>query len=604
MPSSSLIPRGLLDVWKPAKDLEYSHGLTGVDQDGNFRWVHVTIILFLAVLVPCLILCLINSVHRHVRHLSTLTNPSKQNFWKYPRTRWWPWMQRNIFTAPLWNKRHNRGFQISSAIDNGTLPGRWHAIILLVYISTNVAYCLALPWNRPEAASVSAALRGRSGTLAMLNLVPCILFALRNNPLIPLLGISYDDFNLFHRWSARIVIVEAIIHTLAWLVNAQSAGGWAAVNDALRQEESYTWGMVGTLAFFFILIQACSPLRHAFYETFLNIHRLLVILTLAGTYLHLERHGLPQLPWMWVIIAMWAAEWTVRLARIFYLNVSGRRITRIKVEAMPGEACRVTFDLVRPWTPRPGCHVHMYMPLLAWHSSHPFSVAWSPEDAVPVTEKEKTLSVLEGQDQPPTAHPTSKQISLICRARTGLTRKMYDRAAESPHETFYTWGFIEGPYGGHHSLDSYGTTVLVAGGVGITHQVMYIRHLIQGFHTGTTATQRILLVWTIPSSECLEWIRPWMDEILRQPGRKHCLRIKLFITRPKKKLENSVSTTVQMFPGRPNLKTILEEETRERVGAMAVTVCGSGAFSDEVRAATRVRMGDVSVDFVEEAFTY
>jgi hypothetical protein len=37
---------------------------------------------------------------------------------------------------------------------------------------------------------------------------------------------------------------------------------------------------------------------------------------------------------------------------------------------------------------------------------------------------------------------------------------------------------------------------------------------------------------------------------------------------------------------------------------MAVTVCGPGAFADEVRDAVRRRVKVGSLDFIEEAFTY
>ena len=133
---------------------------------------------------------------------------------------------------------------------------------------------------------------------------------------------------------------------------------------------------------------------------------------------------------------------------------------------------------------------------------------------------------------------------------------------------------------------------------------MYLRHLLEGAAAGTTATQRILLAWTVPDSECLEWVRPWMDSILRMSGRKRVLRIKLFISRPKGRVENLNSSSVQMFAGRMSAETILEQEVASRVGAMAVTVCASGAMADSVRAATRKFLEVGSVDFIEEAFTY
>jgi hypothetical protein len=49
------------------------------------------------------------------------------------------------------------------------------------------------------------------------------------------------------------------------------------------------------------------------------------------------------------------------------------------------------------------------------------------------------------------------------------------------------------------TLGSYGTVVLVAGGVGITHPIPFIRDLVAGYAEGTVATKRIVLVWVIKS---------------------------------------------------------------------------------------------------------
>ncbi|KAF1954814.1 hypothetical protein CC80DRAFT_517393 [Byssothecium circinans] len=595
----------ILKGWDAAAfgNLDFSHGLTGVDQDGNFLWVDTFLYMLAAMAAILLGMRITGMIWKQMRHLTVITNPERQTYWAYNTTAWWPWLNRHIMMAPLHKLKHNSGFQLSSAIDNGTLPGRLHFIMLVIYGGLNIAWCLALPWNNPESASVVAALRGRSGTLAALNLIPTILFALRSNPLIPLLQVSYDDFNLFHRWAGRISILEAIIHTACWLHNTLAGGGAEAVAKGLRQEMSYGYGMVSTVAFVVILITSPSPIRHAFYETFLGIHRVMIIVSGVGLYVHLEKHGLPQLPWMWLIMIFYAGELFMRTIYIIYYNFRFSRASRIKVEALPGEACRLTIDLVRDWHAKPGCHVHVYMPALSLWSSHPFSVAWA--DTPTPNSKTLTESALESGVPSPLARQTTRQISLICRARTGFTRKMYEKAcSKAPYTFFDTFGFIEGPYGGHHSLDSFGTAVLFAGGVGITHQVMYVKHLVNGYYTGTTATQRIVLCWTVPDAQSLEWVRPWMDQILRMPGRKQCLRIKLFISRPKGRIENKAGDSVVMYAGRCNAATEIEREFKSRVGAMAVTVCGSGGMADSVRAASRSWVEEGSVEFIEEAFTF
>lgn len=53
--------------------------------------------------------------------------------------------------------------------------------------------------------------------------------------------------------------------------------------------------------------------------------------------------------------------------------------------------------------------------------------------------------------------------------------------------------------GAIHSFDSYGSSVLIAGGIGITHSISYLRELVDGFSKGSVATRRITLLWVVRS---------------------------------------------------------------------------------------------------------
>ena len=71
----------------------------------------------------------------------------------------------------------------------------------------------------------------------------------RNNILISWIGLSFDTFNLLHRWFGRIVILEAIAHTLAWGASAFSAtGGWAAIKKAITTDPMIMYGFIVSLA--------------------------------------------------------------------------------------------------------------------------------------------------------------------------------------------------------------------------------------------------------------------------------------------------------------------------------------------------------------------
>jgi hypothetical protein len=59
-----------------------------------------------------------------------------------------------------------------------------------------------------------------------------------------------------------------------------------------------------------------------------------------------------------------------------------------------------------------------------------------------------------------------------------------------------------------------------------------------------------------------------------------------------------------MFPGRPNIDTLLGIEMENQVGTLGVSVCGPGALSDEVRRAVRNKQYNGNIEFVEEAFSW
>src|SRR5690606_24620046 len=144
----------------------------------------------------------------------------------------------------LWKKRHNREIKLSSAVNMGTLPSRFHTVLLSILIISNIVYMFVLNWQNDNMYAFCAELRGRSGTLAMVNMVPLIILAARNNLLIPWLKVSFDTYNLIHRWLGRLVVIETVIHTIAWLIVQVADGGWKSVSDRMAGESFIASGMV------------------------------------------------------------------------------------------------------------------------------------------------------------------------------------------------------------------------------------------------------------------------------------------------------------------------------------------------------------------------
>ena len=542
----------------------------------------------------------LNLLH-HIRRIANLnhgtSSDNKQRYFSIPDEKW-ARFKRYFIVAPLFRKRHNREFKLSAAINVGTLPSRAQSFMLVGYFVMNVVTCVMhINWT---AKTWLGDAYDRTGTLSVLNMIPLFVLAGRNNPLIWLLGISFDTYNLIHRWIGRIVVLEAVAHGAFWMaeqVVEDPAKGWETIKIYMAEPGGIIMtGTIGVCAFLVILLQSPSIVRHAFYETFLHAHIILAIVSIAVIWMHLD--GLPhQKQLLLPAMVCWIVE---RFIRIYLLvrNNLGSGVTKAEVEALPGDAVRITLRVAKPWKFKPGQHVYMYMPSVGLWTSHPFTLAWSQEvgDAM----GEKALPMAK-QDILSTK---TSSYSLIVRRRTGFTERMWQKAERSPGGKFMTIAFVEGPYG-NQSFQSYGTVMLFAAGVGITHQVPHVRDLVAAYSNGTCATREVVLVWIIQSPEHLEWIRPWMTSILGMDKRRDILKILLFVTRPRSTKEiHSPSSSVQMFPGKPDVGALIEKEQEKQVGAMAISCCGTGSLSDDLRSAMRERCQRTEIDFFEEAFSW
>ncbi|KAL8719162.1 MAG: hypothetical protein Q9225_003802 [Loekoesia sp. 1 TL-2023] len=540
-------------------------------------------------------------VIQSIRYIRTLTclNNDTQKYFKMPNLAFGA-IKQHLLYAPLFRRRHNRELHFAW-FHLGYIPTRFQSVFLAAVIAMNVTLSVwGIEWNGTRAAALSH-LRNRTGALSVVNMIPLVILAGRNNPLIGLLNISFDNFNLVHRWFGRIVVLQALAHTIAEVMKIVDKAGWKALQAAFQNSQMLITGLVATIAFVAIVLQASAALRHAFYETFLHLHIALVILSIVFLWKHLENTH-PQ-KYLLAVILLWAMERLIRLTSLVYRNV-GRGGTKAELELLPGDACRVTLKMVRPWTFQPGQYAFITVPSVGLWTSHPFSLAWSSsaaDDNQQDSEKGYKISpedILDNSNDKTT-------MSLIIRRRSGFTDKLFEKADRSTTGITTVTAFVEGPYGGHAVLHSYGTVMIFAGGVGITHQVPFVRDLVAGYASGTVAARKVILTWVIQSPEHLEWIRPWMTTILAMDKRRDILRIQLFVTQPRSTKEiHSPSATVQMFPGKPNVDTLIEMESENQIGAMGVSVCGTGGLSDDVRAAVRRRQGVRNIDFLEQGFTW
>lgn len=558
---------------------------------------------------------IVQITNTHVRLMATLNSTKEQQqYWTHDGSIWSK-LKKHLLVAPLIHKRHNREIQLSAAANVGIIPSRLHTVFLLFYLFSNILYCCLLDYRHQSRAALLAEARGRTGHLSVMNMIPLFLFSARNNPLVPLLAISFDTFNLFHRWIGRIVVIEAIAHTFIWGVNNYNALGLQGLSHRLWSDIFLLCGLISAVAMLAIMLLSISIIRHAFYESFLHLHQILAAATIIGVLLHCEMQALPQKPFIYAIISLWSVERLIRLWRIF-----SRRGCQVQIEALEGEACRVTFDMPGTWTRTPGCHIYAYIPAVSLWMSHPFSVAWVEQGpncnptSSPTPRNARLPTSFLSND--PEGHQetwlknTNTAISCIVASRSGMTAGLYRRARKSPTGIIRLSAFVEGPYGGLENLRSYGTVLLFAGGVGITHQLSHLHDLVRGFSDGRCSTRKVILVWSVQTQDQLKWVKPWLEEVLEMPMRESRVEIYFYVTRAIREEGDAVTVKetgglLQHIEfGRMYVGQIVGREFQERVGAMTVGVCGPGGLADDVRASARALMNHGKVDFWEEAFTW
>lgn len=158
---------------------------------------------------------------RYIRALACLNNSSQRYFLAPPPT--FAWIKQHLLYAPLFRSRHSREFRLFS-MNLGILPTRFQSLFLVGVVAMNVSYCVyGIPWHGAQQEKLGH-FRNRTGILSVVNMIPLVLLAGRNNPLIVALNISFDSFNLIHRSFGRLVMIEAVVHSIAHIMKVVDGG--------------------------------------------------------------------------------------------------------------------------------------------------------------------------------------------------------------------------------------------------------------------------------------------------------------------------------------------------------------------------------------------
>ncbi|KAL8953431.1 MAG: hypothetical protein Q9222_000705 [Ikaeria aurantiellina] len=452
------------------------------------------------------------------------------------------------------------------------IPTRGQAFFIFYLIAINIILsAVGYPSTQPNSwypsawgpeGELTTYFSNRTGVLSFANIALLFLYAGRNNVLLWVTNWSHGTFLLLHRWVAWIATIQAILHSLIYL-EIYAHNGTHATESKLSY---WIWGVVATLCMSILLPTSILPIRSKVYEVFLAWHVVLSILTLVGCLWHILQRFQYQWGyenWIYTAIAVWGFDGAMRLARLARNGIKTAKITIIDEDYV-----HVSIDNVSG-----SGHAYLYFPTLTWRiwENHPFSVASAvlPASTRPRMlkdadmEKSSNSSASSEHDGSERLHQSTPTIGLtfLLRTKMGITRQL------SRHATLPV--LVESGYGPHEDLSEYSSLICIAGGVGITACIPYLRA-----HPGA-----VKLFWGVRSSGIVDTMAPSLGEVERE----------VYVGR------------------RMDIGEVLDKELGSEKGSIVVLVSGPSEMADEVRCVFNgiaKRREGLRIKLVEEAFSW
>jgi hypothetical protein len=270
--------------------------------------------------------------------------------------------------------------------------------------------------------------------------------------------------------------------------------------------------------------------------------------------------------------------------------------------------------------------------------AHPFTIA---------SFDSSLLSTASAEDQSSgevlgSSAPFWKELVFFVNVQGGFTKKLKEVAAKKGTVKV----FVDGPYGPSPDLGSYDTSVLVAGGSGVSYTLPVFLNIIERVRKGKSSCTRVVFIWSIRGADYIQWIEEALIKAVQLAPPSLTVSIRIFITAPSSTMQpnpsreddSSISSStekkgspehtiirkdslslsfmslrgVKMENGRPNLDALLREEVDATSGRMSVSVCGSQGIARSVRHALRfpvsgpssILSGGPSVTLHVESFGY
>ena len=366
----------------------------------------------------------------------------------------------------------------------------------LLLVATHLVFILALEFvdNDTPGAQYWQALGVRAGWLAVAQMPLLILLIGKNNLIGLLTGVSYERLNVFHRWTARFLLLMAIFHF------AFQSTAWNEFGLMQLEWTTDTCPPTGIAAFAVLLwinLSTLAPFRHLSYEFFVVQHIVSFIGFIVAIMYHLPSTALWSRIYLYIPIALYLIDRIVRTVWVFMANA---RRSRALITPLEGGVTKVQIKTkgVKSWGP--GSHMLLHIPQFGFMQNHPATIVSTPEshngDLVFILKSHKgfTRRIMTGANS----------------SATALLLQTKNKEDQVPHtaEVVSHWAILDGPYGGSQSdFAAFDSACLIAGSTGVTFTLALLLDLADKASVKKLPLRRLHFVWCVKDSLWAGWAK-------------------------------------------------------------------------------------------------
>lgn len=206
--------------------------------------------------------------------------------------------------------------------------------------------------------------------------LPTVLFlTLRPSPLNDVLYLSLLPI---HKWLSRLVILQSLLHTLAYIYIFTQNGTMYKIARFDNQN-----GVIAMVAFTIIFLTSLPSIRRGFYNVFFINHYICTWIVTITLYFHV-RPGIPYLTMLNCGILLYQIYYKFKISKVAYISTM-KVSSQMLVADMPNDAIAAKFNL-------PGCHIRLIdyndnyskfwniLKMILLPVQHPYTLASLPVD--------------------------------------------------------------------------------------------------------------------------------------------------------------------------------------------------------------------------------